>query len=186
MKKINILLSTLVLAVAMLTPMSSFAEGDTDTQEETTIATEETVNASESIEVSQTYKPSYKIVIPAGTAALTENQKFIVKGEALLEYSKSLTVSVESENEWKLKDIKHDENEISYKMKCGEADITTAEADILTVKSGGDEYSVTLTAYNIGTAYYAGTYKDVLTFKAKTATPGTIIVEKEPAEEKPT
>lgn len=155
MKKINILLSALVLAISTLSPMASFA---VETQK------------SDSIELSKTQAPTFKMVIPAGTTALEENQEFEVKASAILEYNKALTISVESTNNWNLQDTNFSENEISYTMKYGDTEIEAQEVDILAVPSGDEEHSVTLTVCSIGKASHAGTYKDVLTFTAKTDT----------------
>lgn len=161
MKKINVLLSVLVLAISTLTPMASFAE----------VEPEDTTLPNDKIELSTTQASSYKIVVPPGTTTLEKDQKFEVKASAILEYNKELTVSVTSTNNWHLQDTANAENKISYQMKYGDTILNEAVEDILTVPSGNVEHSITLTVVDIETAKHAGTYKDVLTFTAKTTTP---------------
>lgn len=153
MKKMNVLISALVLAVSAVTPMVSSAEfaGDND-----------------KIEVSQHHKESYTIIIPAGTENLTEGSTFDVSATAFIEYGQEFVLSVESTNNWKLVDTEHSGNthSIPYKMKYGDNEITGKTADVLTVAYDAENHegAVTLTAYDIASPDYAGTYSDTLTF----------------------
>lgn len=159
MKKINILLSTLALVIATLTPMASFAEGETPVK-----------STGGTTELTKTYEADYGIVIPQGTENLCNGDEFELTATAFLEYGKAMEVSVSSANGWKLKDTKHSGNkeDVSYSMKCGEKKIEgTGDINILTVRYDEHQGSVTLTACDIANPVYAGTYSDTLTFKTK-------------------
>lgn len=158
MKKMSVLLSALVLAIASLSPMASFAENEPAD-----------ATAPQTIELCKEYDSSYRITIPAEPIGLTENANFEVSATALLGYGKELNVSVESKHNWQLQDkVTSNKHKISYKMKYDDTDIEDKKATILTVPSGKQTNSVNLTVYDIAEPTYAGKYSDTLTF---TATP---------------
>ena len=215
MKKMKILISVLALALATLTPMSSFAtdggteSGDnqsvgsstsqTDNDETSKDEKEGMTEKSEKLELSQVHNAEYKIKIPSGVGNLKENKEFYVSASGLLEYGKKLTVSVESENEWKLKDTKHDDVTVEYTMKFAqqtggegesaiygnEITIESKEMDLLTLSCDDRGGTVRLTVTDIGSAKYAGEYKDTLTFRVKTDSDINGIVDKEDIGTKP-
>lgn len=156
MKKMNILLSSLALAAAMITPFTSSAA----------VGFKDNIN---SFEVSKKYDSTYEVTIPAGTTDLKAGQTFDVSATSTICFDSTLTVSVESEHNWHLKDEKHDENNslASYKMKFGDTPISEQSADILIMPYDKHEGTVTLTVMEVKTPEYAGTYKDTLTFKVK-------------------
>lgn len=175
MKKMNILLSALSLAVVMLTPMASFA--DTDGTPEGSVTSGGNTggktfsNTLETMVVSQEFKSEYTIIIPEGTQKLEKGLN--VGAEAFLNYNEKLVVSVASENGWVLKDTNTgNEEDISYTLKVGNKDVTKdGPAEIFEVKQTdeGVRKDIVMELSYIGTPTYAGTYTDTLTFTAKMA-----------------
>lgn len=166
MKKMNILLTALSLAVAMLTPMASFAEGTPDEN----VEKKTFKNGSETMVVSQEYDSEYTIIIPEGTQKLEEGLE--VGAEALLKYNEKLVVSVASNNGWLLKDSVYGENnaDISYTLTVGNKEVAKdGTADIFEVNYDDDgmENSVVMKLSDIDEPTYAGTYIDTLTFSAR-------------------
>lgn len=158
MKKMNAFIAALTLAATALSPLASSAanlSGDSKT-----------------MEVSQTHNSSYIITIPDGVQDIAEGTKLAVSASGLLEYGETITISVDSENGWKLKDAKHEENneDISYKMAVNDKAITTEANDILEVSysDSGQTGSVEMVVSEIANPTYAGTYHDILTFSART------------------
>ncbi len=155
MKKINVLLAALTLAVTALTPLTSSAaalNGDSGTTE-----------------VSKTFDPSYTVTIPDSVTQLEVNGALQVTAETFLKYNQQLVVSVASGNGWVLKDKAHEENnkDISYTLKVGET-VVENNAAVLVVPYDLKNKSANLTVANIGDPTYAGTYSDTLTFSVKT------------------
>lgn len=157
MKKMNVLLAALTLAITAITPMASFAEESDKVQSGNTKI--------------ETEAPSeYYITIPEGRETLKEGDELAVTAYAFIEYGKELTVSVTSENTWKLTDSKHPENPkpISYEVSCGGKALTKKTEEILVVPydTTGYQKTATLVIENVPGATYAGTYEDTLTFNS--------------------
>lgn len=158
MKKINVLIAAFTLAIAAVTPVASSA-ADADSKE---------------IEISRTFPSSYTLTIPDSPLELTDSTKIDCGVEAYLEYNEKLTVTVESVNNWVLKDKEHIDNDanIPYKLKVGEKDLTEAGNNIVmsvTDLDNNEQVTTELTFSDFGEAAYAGTYGDTLTFKVATA-----------------
>lgn len=93
-----------------------------------------------------------------------------------IEKNTKLTVKVESENEWKLKDKTHTGNEIAYELKAnGEAFTSKDGNEVLAVEAGNASGSQVLTAtvkeeeqkYSTG----GEAYEDQLTFTVEVTDP---------------
>lgn len=159
MKKMNVLLAAFALAVAAVTPMTSSAISPTEQSPDT-------------ITLSRTYTSHYTLHIPDETLDLKEKSVDVDFGiTGYLEFNKKLTVSVESENEWQLKDENHPENEtaVGYKMKVGEKYITNEDNDVMSITyaNNNNEIDTRLTFCEFEQAAYAGTYSDTLTFAVR-------------------
>ncbi len=156
MKKINVLLAALTLAVTALTPLTSSAAaltGDSGTTE-----------------VSMSVNSSYTVTIPDSVTQLEVNDTLqVTAADVLLHYNEKLVVSVASENGWKLKDKEHSENnaDISYTLNI-DGNKVTNDAAVLVVPYDLKNKSANLTVAEIGDPTYAGTYSDTLTFNVKT------------------
>lgn len=173
MKKMNILLSALSLAVVMLTPMASFAEtGGTPEGSGTSggnTGGKTFSNTSETMVVSQEFKSEYTIIIPEGTQKLEEGLD--VGAKAFLKYNEKLVVSVDSNNGWVLKDTNTgNEEDISYTLTVGDEEVTkNGPADIFEVKYTDENMrkDIVMELADIDDPTYAGTYTDTLTFTAR-------------------
>ncbi|MDE6426592.1 MAG: hypothetical protein K2K89_10745 [Ruminococcus sp.] len=180
MKKRNVLLSALILAVMTLSPMASFADdtGGEEPQASTSATQEEAPETTKpavkgfpggnTIDVSVSRASSYVVTIPAGKQEFESGKQFEVSVSAVLGYNRAVVVSVESENGWKLADKKDTtkSHAIEYTMSVNGAVMTEGVNNILEVpyNQSGHRSSVTLVAGEVGTPQLAGTYSDTLTF----------------------
>lgn len=157
MKKMNVFITALTLVITAVAPMVSSAATGAE-------------KSTEDIKLSKTYDASYTLTLPDKELDLTESSVDAnVKVNAFLNYGEDLTVSVKSTYGWELKDLEHLDNDenIPYKLKVGETDLTEDEAGevmIVTHKSNKNDVEAVLTFCDFGTPTYAGTYSDTLTF----------------------
>lgn len=170
MKKMNVLLAALALAITAITPLASSAS---DTEP--------------AIEVSATFDTSYTITIPDGIQEIKEGTPFNVSASGCFEYGETVSIYVESTNGWKLKDKNHSDNkaDIPYSVtnKDSKTPLGEGKNNILefTVNDDVLDGETIMTVSEIKAPTYAGTYGDKLTFTAKTVKPKKDNEDAEPA-----
>lgn len=159
MKKMNALFTALTLVITAVTPMASSAASAT-------------MDSKSQITLSRTYSSHYTIHIPEENPTLNDDEVEVEFGiTGYLKYNEKLTVSVNSNNGWQLKDSNTgNTNGITYKMKVGENVITEESNDVVSITSVNNNIKVDtpLTFCDFGEAVYAGTYGDTLTFEVRT------------------
>lgn len=143
---------SLALAVLMIAAMSVTAFAADIKQD--------TANKTGDVTIEYTQSESYVVIIPdsmtVGTDATVEVNDIVIG------YNKQLTVSVSSQNEWKLK---NNDDGLGYTLHIGETGVTSTNNTVLTAASG-DTASKTLsvTIDPNQSPKYAGNYTDTLTF----------------------
>lgn len=142
---------SLALAVMMIATMSvtAFAADNTLDNE----------NKTGDVTIEYTQSESYVVIIPDSMTVGTD--KTVEADNIVIGYGKQLTVSVSSQNSWKL--INNDDS-LDYTLKIGDT-AASANSTVLTAKSG-ETVSKTLSATldDDQSAKYAGNYTDTLTF----------------------
>ena len=193
MKKMNVLLSAIILAVMTLTPVAAFAN-DADIQtgietsqsdevnpsgeENTPVEEDEFADVgenhfkkgSDSTKFSVYSKPSFTFYIPEGEKNIKDGSEFDISVKTRIDYKKSIVVTVSSKNGWKLKDKDHEKNIIDYHMCIGSQNgkqITNEDNVILEAPYFNEESSTKIVADGIGKPKFSGTYSDLLTFTAQ-------------------
>lgn len=148
MKKIiSLALAVLIIAAMSVTAFAAEIKQDTE-------------NKTGSTDITYTATESYVVIIPesmtVGTTATVEADNILIG------YNKQLTVSVSSQNEWKLK---NNDDGLGYTLHIGETGVTSTNNTVLTAASG-DTVSKTLsvTIDPNQSPKYAGNYTDTLTF----------------------
>ncbi|MDE6833497.1 MAG: hypothetical protein K2J39_04525 [Ruminococcus sp.] len=128
MKKMNILLSAIILLTSAIMPTTTFATDDTatggsaisdtpnteltdsDATDATTTSGVKQVEGDKNVVLAKTYAESYVINIPPGTTKkgekLENGKKFEISATANFAYGKEMKVTVKSANNWQLIDKK--------------------------------------------------------------------------------
>lgn len=170
MKKTNVMLAALTLAIASITPMAASAAN-------TKISPATTADKG-TITMTKSYASHYTFTIPDEPIELnaeTNEKDTKVSMVGYLGYGEKLTVTVESSHKWHLHDFYHIENEeeVSYTLKANGKDVTGEDNVVMvfsdtdnnpTEKEGTKAFETKLTFCEFGEAVYAGTYEDTLTF----------------------
>lgn len=167
MKRMKALLAMLAVALATLSPITSFTKA---VEDDSSLATVQ----SGTMELKKKFEGGYKILIPQSINDLKAGYTFEAGAtDIVISPEQELNISVTSKYDWRLVNTADDKKQLKYEVTTPDGTVLKeGENQIYTIRSAGKKDAVTLTVQSVEEPEYAGEYTDILTFKAELVTKG--------------